>query len=150
MKVAAALFAVALAFAAQPAAADTAQPPTAPEEDAPNQALQPPADDGELASFVNAFVRLIGVQHGYMMMLQNEPDPGKRAEIKAGAYGDMKDAVERDGMSVARYNQIAEALRSDSGLQDRVQSMLQQMAQTPEEGSPEEGSPGDRSPAQEE
>ncbi|MGE5503655.1 MAG: DUF4168 domain-containing protein [Actinomycetota bacterium] len=128
----AALFAVALCFAA-PALADTPQPPSTAEEDAPAQALNPPADDGELASFVNAFVRLIGVQHGYMMMLQNEPDPAKRAELKAGAYGDMKDAVERDGMSVERYNEIAQALRSDTGLQDRVQGMLQQMAQSPEE-----------------
>lgn len=89
-------------------------------------------DDGELNDFVAAFVRMIGVQHGYMMMLQNEADPGKAEELKATALSAMEEAIQQDGLSVDRYNQIALAVRDDPQLQGRVEGILQQLAEEPE------------------
>lgn len=98
------------------------------------QAATPDAatpDDSELSAFVAAFLRLIGVQHGYMMLMRDENDPAKLQEIKQSALTDMKSAVERDGLSVDRYNQIALSVRDDPSVRDRVEGLLQQMAADP-------------------
>lgn len=125
---AAAILTVALA-AAGPAAADlTPSPPAQAEETAP--------DDGELSAFVAAFLRLVGVQHGYMMLLRHENDPARLREIKQSAMVDMKSAVERDGLTVDRYNQIALSVRDDPSVRQRVEGLLQQMAADPSGESP--------------
>ncbi|MBI5163674.1 MAG: DUF4168 domain-containing protein [Magnetospirillum sp.] len=92
-------------------------------------------DDRELSDFVAALVRLIGVQHGYMMMIQAEPDPGRAEAMKRQAVEDMTAAVERDGLSVDRYNAIAIAVKDSPELQGRVEAILQQMASNPDEPS---------------
>ena len=97
-------------------------------------------DDGELSAFVAAFLRMIGVQHGYMMLMRDEEDPARLEEIRQSALVDMKSAVERDGMSVERYNQIAMSVRDDPTLRDRIEGMLQQLAAEPDgEASPPDG-----------
>ncbi|MGE5478688.1 MAG: DUF4168 domain-containing protein [Bacteroidales bacterium] len=88
-------------------------------------------DDGELSAFVAAFLRLVGVQHGYMMLMRDENDPAKMEQIKQSALADMKNAVERDGLSISRYNQIALSVRDDPGVRSRVEGLLQQMAADP-------------------
>lgn len=125
---AAAILAVALA-AASPAAADL-------NPSAPERAEQAAPDDGELSAFVAAFLRLIGVQHGYMMLLRHENDPARLQEIKQSALVDMKSAVERDGLTVDRYNQIALTVRDDPTVRQRVEGLLQQMAADPSGDSP--------------
>lgn len=109
-----------------PATAALDQPPRAQQVE---QATAP--DDGELSAFVAAFMRLIGVQHGYMMLMRDENDPAKLQEIKQSALVDMKSAVERDGLTVDRYNQIALSVRDDPAVRSRVEGLLQQMASDP-------------------
>lgn len=137
----AALVALAIAFAVPPAMAAVEPTPAQQREDAlQGQAPEAVPDDGELSNFVAAFVRLIGVQHGYMMMLQDEQDPSRLESIKRDALDDMTAAVEQDGLSVDRYNEIALAVRDDPALQGRVESILQQLASDPsaEQPAPEE------------
>jgi len=106
----------------------------------PSEQQAPPGDqgaspnDGELSNFVAAFVRLMGVQHGYMMLMQDEQDPAKLEQMKQSAVVDMTQAVEKDGLSVDRYNQIALAVRDDPELQGKVETILQQLAEAPSEG----------------
>lgn len=95
------------------------------------EALQPRPDDSELTNFVAAFVRLMGVQHGYMMLLQQEEDPTRVEELKEAAVTDMEAAIEQDGMSVDRYNSIALAIRDDPQLQNRVEGIIDQLAEDP-------------------
>ncbi|MDA8232983.1 MAG: DUF4168 domain-containing protein [Magnetospirillum sp.] len=128
----AAVLAIALAFGFCPAAAETAGNAPPPGAGAGDHALDPPPDDHELQNFVTAFVRLIGVQHGYMMMMEGEDDPVRLAEMKRHAVEDMTAAVQKDGMSVARYNAIAQALQNDRKLQGRVEAILHQMADKPD------------------
>lgn len=123
----AALMAAILAFAAPALAAPEDRQAAPPAESA---GAQP--DDRELSEFVAAFVRLIGVQHGYMMMAQQEEDPAALEQMKAQAVVDMTQAIERDGLSLDRYNQIAVAVRDDPQLQGKVESMLQQLASDPD------------------
>lgn len=124
----AALVAATLAFAAPAVAIPDDRPMTTAAESA-----APKPDDGELSNFVAAFVRLMGVQHGYMMLMQDEQDPAKLEQIKNSAVADMTEAVEQDGLSVDRYNQIALAVRDSPELQGRVETILQQLAETPAE-----------------
>lgn len=121
-------FALAFAFALAPGPA-MASPNYANPVQA--EALQPPPDDSELSSFVSAFVRLMGVQHGYMMLLQQEEDPTRVEELKEQAITDMEAAIEQDGMSVERYNNIALAVRDDPQLQNRVEGIIDQLAADP-------------------
>lgn len=120
------LMAACLAVAA-PALANVDDPAAAPQQ----QGEQGNPNDGELSAFVAAFLRLIGVQHGYMMMMRDENDPARLEEIKDNALADMKSAVERDGLTVDRYNQIAVSVRDDPSLRDRVEGILQQLAAEP-------------------
>lgn len=108
-------------------------PPAAAATDttAGQRAEQATPDDGELSAFVAAFLRLVGVQHGYMMLMRDENDPARLEEIKQSAVADMKTAVERDGLSVDRYNQIAVTVRDDPEVRGRVEGLLQQMAADP-------------------
>lgn len=122
-----AALALALSPAARAAAGDDGPAPPRQQGEAPQAA----PGDGELSSFVAAFVRLIGVQHGYMVLMQDERDPARLEEMKRDAVTDMTAAVERDGLSLDRYNQIALAVRDDPGLQGRVEAILQQMASDP-------------------
>lgn len=116
---------LALALAvSSPAAAST-------DTTAGQQAEQTAPDDGELSAFVAAFLRLVGVQHGYMMLMRDENDPTRLEQIKQSAVADMKTAVERDGLSVDRYNQIALTVRDDPEVRGRVEGLLQQMAADP-------------------
>lgn len=98
---------------------------------APSAALEPMPDDRELVDFVSAFVRLMGVQHGYMMLISQEPDPTRVEELKVRAVEDMEEAIQQDGMSVDRYNSIALAIREDTALQGRVEGIIEQMASDP-------------------
>lgn len=122
----AAIVAAVLAFGATPvmASPNYANP-------VQSEALQPQPDDSELSSFVAAFVRLMGVQHGYMMLLQQEEDPVRAEELKEQAVTDMEAAIEQDGMSVERYNNIALAIRDDPQLQNRVEGIIDQLAEDP-------------------
>lgn len=133
-----ALVAVLLAFApvAHAAIEDNPAPPAARQGAEDQGAAQSRAapDDGELSAFVAAFLRMIGVQHGYMMLMRHEQDPGRLEEIKQSALADMKMAVERDGLTVDRYNQIALTVRDDPSLRDRIEGMLQQLATEPDGG----------------
>lgn len=129
------LLALPLAVAA-PAAATEPSAGNQPEQMAP--AANAP-DDTELSAFVASFLRLIGVQHGYMMLMRDETDPARLEEIKHSALSDMKFAVERDGLSVARYNEIALTVRDDPDVRGRVEGLLQQMAATPGESPDADG-----------
>lgn len=100
-----------------------------PSIDGSTEAAQP--NDRELGNFVSAFVRLVGVHHGYLLLMRDEDDPGKLAQLRRSAVSDMKAAVEHDGLSIARYNQIAMAVRSNPDLQGRVEGILQQLAADP-------------------
>lgn len=102
----------------------------------PEQAGPVNPDDGELSAFVAAFLRLISVQHGTMMMMRRESDPHRLEQLRQNALVDMKAAVERDGMSVDRYTQIAVSLRDDPVLRDRIEGILQQMAAAPADEAP--------------
>lgn len=95
------------------------------------QTLEARPSDAELTNFVAAFVRLMGVQHGYMMLLQHEEDPTRVEELKEQAVADMEAAIEQDGMSVDRYNTIALAIRDDPQLQNRVEGIIDQLAEDP-------------------
>mgnify|MGYP000931479813 CR=1 FL=1 len=119
------LVAFGLALAAPAAMAAAEEPP------APSAALDPMPDDRELVDFVSAFVRLMGVQHGYMMLISQEPDPMRVEELKVRAVEDMEEAIRHDGMSVDRYNSIALAIREDTALQGRVEGIIEQMASDP-------------------
>lgn len=101
------------------------------EPDTGGQSAQAAPNDGELSAFVAAFLRLVGVQHGYMMLMRDENDPSRLEEIKQSALTDMKSAVERDGLSVTRYNEIALTVRDNPGVRGRVEGLLQQMASAP-------------------
>lgn len=111
-----------------------------PELIAPSQQLKSGPNDNELSNFVAAFVRLIGVQHGYMMKFQDEQDPRRLERLKHAALSDMTAAVEQDGLSIGRYNEIALAVRENPDLQGRVEEILSQLASDPsaEQPAPEE------------
>lgn len=130
---AAAVLALALAL---PGPAAATLDPSSREQPSEERSDQGAPDDGELSAFVAAFMRLVGVQHGYMMLMRDESDPARLQEIKQSAMADMKNAVEQDGLTVDRYNQIAVSVRDDPSVRDRVEGLLQQLANDPSGDQP--------------
>jgi hypothetical protein len=68
--------------------------------------------------------------------MRGEQDPDRLAQIRQSALSDMRLAVERDGLTVDRYNQIALSVRDDADVRDRVEGLLQQLAAEPSGDTP--------------
>jgi hypothetical protein len=106
------------------------QPPMPPE---PQEVMPPPAEsapiaveDRKLDQFADAFVVVQEIQRTALQRLEQETDVQKAAQVKAQAENDAVKAVEKVGLPLAEFNQIAQAMMSDVGLREKVASRVAQ------------------------
>lgn len=87
--------------------------------------------DQELAKFARAYARLSMVHGAYYTQFQAETDRRKLDILRRSAIADMASAVELEGLKIPRYNQIAAGIRNDEELAARVDILLEQLAESP-------------------
>lgn len=80
--------------------------------------------DDELKAFANAFESISEISDEYENKFKNARDPQRANQLKNEANGKMVEAVEKEGLSVRKYNQIHNATRTDERVREQVNRLL--------------------------
>ena len=90
----------------------------------------PPAtaavDDSKLEKFADAYVAIQGLQKEAATAPSNTADASAAQQKQAELQGKMADAVQKSGLQVNEFNQIAQAMVTDVDLRQRVIAKVQQ------------------------
>lgn len=109
-----------LAFSAQAVAQDIApEPETAP------VVQQNQYTDQELDMFASSYQAIMEVREKYAAELEAVEDEDKSQALIAKANEEINNLVGRYGLSVEKYNEIAQSLQNDPELVQRVMDKLQ-------------------------
>jgi translation initiation factor 6 (eIF-6) len=112
--------AIALAFAAAPMTALTAQSAVAQQ--------QAEYSSAELDIFAGALLQVAEVRQKYTALLQNAETEDQQAAIVEEANSEITRVIEdTDGIGIDRYTEIAEAANQDQGLNQRIVRRIQSM-----------------------
>ena len=106
-------------------------PPAAPQ---PQEMVPPPGDpvtpidiaDSKLDQFADALVVVQDIQRTAMQRVEQEPDAQKAEQVKAQAEREAIVAVEKTGLPIVEFNQIAQAIQTDLALREKVAARLAQ------------------------
>jgi hypothetical protein len=120
LPIVAALVALGLGLAgAAPAAAQSPGP-------APEAAPKAKAfSANDLQSFARAAVKVKKLNEVYMPKLQAAETPEEQQAVRRDATAKMAEAVEKEGLSVDKYNEIYLAARSDPEVADEVNKLIE-------------------------
>jgi hypothetical protein len=80
--------------------------------------------DEEVSSFVSAYASIMELQLAYQEEFQQASSPEEAQAIEARAQGEVEEAIEDEGLSMQRFDEIARQLQTDPALQERVQQEL--------------------------
>lgn len=112
--------AIALAFAAAPMTAITAQTAAAQQEANYSAA--------ELDIFTEALLQVADVRQKYTALMQSAESEDQQAAIVEEANTEIVEVIENtDGITLDRYTEIAEAANQDQGLNQRIVKRVQSM-----------------------
>lgn len=120
----ASLSVVALAAAFTPAAVAQQAPPQ-PSAEAPASAAAQPSEE-ELRTFASAALEVREIGAEWQPKITEAESEEHAAEIQTQARDEMVEAVEQKGLSVDRYNEITQAVRSNPELAEKVTAYMQE------------------------
>jgi len=83
-------------------------------------------DDAKLEKFADAYVAIQGLQKEAATAPSASPDAAGAQQKQAELQGKMADAVQKSGLEVNEFNQIAQAMVTDVDLRQRVIAKVQQ------------------------
>lgn len=95
-------------------------------QQAPAQQAPQGADDfsdEELQSFAEAQQEVSAISKDFEGKIQDTEDPAKMAEMRQKANQKMVEAVQNAGLEPAKYNAIANAVRADPELAEKIEGM---------------------------
>ncbi len=120
----ASLSVVALAAAFAPAAVAQQATPQ-PNMEAPAAAVEQPTDE-ELRTFASAALEVREIGAEWQPKITEAGSEEQAAEIQTQARDEMVEAVEQKGLSVERYNEITQQVRSNPELAEKVTAYMQE------------------------
>lgn len=85
----------------------------------------PSIDQATIEKFADAYVAVQSIQHKVASDLQKTTDPSEADKVKSSAQTDMIAAVERSGLQVEEFNQIAQSMAADNNIRSRVAAEVQ-------------------------
>ncbi|WP_341939099.1 DUF4168 domain-containing protein [Marinimicrobium sp. C2-29] len=121
------LAAAGLLFGAATVSAQGGAPQQGGQQAAPGaqpQAEQIEVSDKEVEGFVDAYMAVQGVNQEYTQKLQEVEDPEKATELQQEAQGEMQSAVDESGLSIEKYQQIANQAGQDEELRGKIEEAL--------------------------
>lgn len=107
--------ATACAFAFGGAAVAQGQPPA-------QQQQAAPVTDEEIQQFAEADKKLVTISEKWMPKLQAAESTEEAEKMQMDAQTEMTQAIEAEGLSVQRYNEIYAAAQADPDLAARIQA----------------------------
>lgn len=108
--------------------ATTSEPATTPEPDtldSSNATASTSVPEAKIDQFATAYVAVQHIQSKTSQELSTTTDVSKANEMKAAAENAMIQAVERTGLKVDEFNQIAQLMASDETLRTKVIEKVQ-------------------------
>lgn len=99
----------------------------APDAKAPPAATVP---DAKIDQFATAYVAVQSIQAQASQQLAATTDTKKADDLKANAESQMIKAVEKSGLQVDEFNQIASLMASDLTLRNKVLEKVQQRSKS--------------------
>jgi hypothetical protein len=83
-------------------------------------------EDRKLDQFADAFVVVQEIQRGALERLAQTKDEQVASQVKAQAENEAIAAVEKAGLPLVEFNQIAQAMMTDVALRDKVATRVAQ------------------------
>ena len=99
---------------------------------AAEQSRNPPSSgpatisDRELDAFVKAYVEYQKILANTAPALKNAKDPGRKKQIEQEANAKIKRALDSNGLSADRYNQIFATVNADEPLRKKVLKQVEE------------------------
>jgi hypothetical protein len=94
-------------------------------DDRPTQAEPAPAySDAELKSFAGAVVEVHRINDAYIPKLQAASTPDEEQQLEAAALHEMVQAVEKEGISVEKYEEILTKAQTNRDIAYRLKQPL--------------------------
>lgn len=103
--------------------ATTPEPATT---DPSNATASTSVPETKIDQFATAYVAVQHIQAKTSQQLSTTTDVSKANEVKAAAETEMIKAVEKTGLQVDEFNQIAQLMASDEGLRTKVIEKVQE------------------------
>ena len=103
---------------------EPAAPP--PETATPPPPEVAPLEDKKIDQFADAYLAIEEIHAKAAEELERTPDPKSANRIKATAEAQIIDAVERSGLRLEEFNQIAELMTHDLALRAKIASRVEQ------------------------
>jgi hypothetical protein len=82
--------------------------------------------DADIEHFANAVLAVEDIRQTYEKALATTDDEGEKTSLQKEAQEKMVDAIEIEGLTVERYQVVAQALQSDPAMWEKVQQHLRQ------------------------
>ena len=99
-----------------------------PSGDGAGRAPESPYGDTELKSFATAAVNVRRITDAYVEKMVAAKSEKEKKQLEQLASGDMVQAVKNEGLSVTKYQDIANRVQSDPDLAARVKQKLREVA----------------------
>jgi transcription initiation factor IIF auxiliary subunit len=85
-------------------------------------------NDTKLNQFADAYVAVQKVQKEASTQLSAESDASKTQQVQTEAQARIVDAIQKNGLQLDEYNQIAQLINADDDLRTRAVERIQQKA----------------------
>jgi len=82
--------------------------------------------DADIEHFANAVLAVEDIRQTYEKALATTDDEGEKTSLQKEAQEKMVDAIENEGLTVERYQVVAQAVQSDPAMWEKVQQHLRQ------------------------
>jgi hypothetical protein len=90
------------------------------------QGVQHHYSNAQVNKFVKSFKDVSRIQKNFVHKMQGAGnDKSKIQQMQKDAEGKMVKAIRNDGLTVKQYNQMAQSMRTNQQLRQKVQSQLQ-------------------------
>jgi hypothetical protein len=90
----------------------------------PSQKTQ--INDRELRAFVKTYVETQNIRREYEPSIAKSSDPNRTQRLHKSANEELKDALERNDLTVEQYNRIFARVNNDPPLREKVLKMVEQ------------------------
>jgi heme-binding NEAT domain protein len=97
----------------------------APQAEAPEATdVAPAVEEKKIDQFADAYIAVQEIQSQASQQLSATTDAQKADKVKQDAQNQMIQAVERSGLQIEEFNQIVQAMASDTSLRERVSERI--------------------------
>lgn len=89
--------------------------------------VQAEVSNSEMESFAAAYVDIVNIRQEFAPQMDEAANEEEMAELQSAVMDRMSNAVESNGLSLDRYNEIVDQIQGDDELEQRVVEEIQKL-----------------------